>query len=157
MSARKRIAHGFTLVEILIVVVILGILAAIVIPQFTSASDSARQGNLETQLQTIRSQLELYRIQHNNVYPTVAQMFENLTNSSDSGGDTTGTVYGPYLQKEPGNPFTVGTNGTVVVAAGSAASTNGWTYDDTTGILKCSLSVAVDATLTMDTIDVETY
>ena len=61
--------------------VALGILAAIVIPQFTSASDSAKQGNLETQLQTIRSQLELYRVQHNDVYPTVAQMFTNLTNS----------------------------------------------------------------------------
>ena len=157
MSARKRIAHGFTLVEILIVVVILGILAAIVIPQFTSASDSAKQGNLETQLQTIRSQLELYRIQHNNVYPTVAQLFENLVNSSDSDGDTSGTVYGPYLQKEPVNPFTAGTTGAAVVAAGSAASTNGWTYNDTTGVIKCSLSTAVDGTLTMDASDVETY
>ena len=64
MSARTRSASGFTLVEILIVVVILGILAAIVIPQFTNASDSAKGSSLTSQLQTIRSQLELAQTQH---------------------------------------------------------------------------------------------
>ncbi|MDX2114401.1 MAG: prepilin-type N-terminal cleavage/methylation domain-containing protein, partial [Planctomycetota bacterium] len=55
---------GFTLVEILIVVVILGILAAIVIPQFTSASQEAIKGALQSQLQTISSQVELYRVRN---------------------------------------------------------------------------------------------
>ena len=58
MLARKQVARGFTLVEILIVVVILGILAAIVIPQFTNASETAKASSLAAQLQTIRSQLE---------------------------------------------------------------------------------------------------
>ncbi len=56
---------GFTLVEILIVVVILGILAAIVIPQFTDASTQAKESALASDLQMMRSQLELYKIQHN--------------------------------------------------------------------------------------------
>src|SRR6188768_4534591 len=60
-NARKS---GFTLVEILIVVIILGILAAIVIPQFTNASQDARKNSLTSQLQTIRSQVELYKLQH---------------------------------------------------------------------------------------------
>ena len=51
MKARKS---GFTLVEILIVVIILGILAAIVIPQFTNASQDARNSSLLSQLQTLR-------------------------------------------------------------------------------------------------------
>src|SRR2546423_13830091 len=55
---------GFTLVEILIVVIILGILAAIVIPQFTNASQDARKSSLTSQLQTMRSQIELYKLQH---------------------------------------------------------------------------------------------
>ena len=69
MLARKRLASGFTLVEILIVVVILGILAAIVVPQFTNASQTAKASSLLSQLQSIRSQLELYQVQHNAVYP----------------------------------------------------------------------------------------
>lgn len=55
--------RGFTLIEILIVVVILGILAAIVIPQFSSASNEAAISSVRSQLQTLRSQVELYRVQ----------------------------------------------------------------------------------------------
>src|SRR5256886_12083756 len=62
---------GFTLVEILIVVVILGILAAIVIPQFTNASQDAQRGNIQTQLQSIRNQIELYRVKNNGVAPVM--------------------------------------------------------------------------------------
>lgn len=61
---RTRRKTGFTLVEILIVVVILGILAAIVIPQFTSASQEAIKGALKSQIQTISSQIELYRVKN---------------------------------------------------------------------------------------------
>ena len=64
-----RAKSGFTLVEILIVVVILGILAAIVIPQFTDASTEAKTSSLCSDLQTVRSQLELYKIQHNDAIP----------------------------------------------------------------------------------------
>ena len=61
-STRKR--RGFTLIEILIVVVILGILAAIVIPQFTNASQEATESAIRSQLQTIRGQIELYRVRN---------------------------------------------------------------------------------------------
>jgi len=60
MKAKKS---GFTLIEILIVVVILGILAAIVIPQFTDASDQARENSSKTNLSALRSQIELYKHQ----------------------------------------------------------------------------------------------
>ena len=155
MSALKRIAHGFTLVEILIVVVILGILTAIVIPQFVSASENAKQSDLKTQMQAVRSQLELYKIQHNDNYPTLAQMFGNLTVSTDAAGNTSGTLFGPYLQKPPINPFTPGTNGAELATA--AASTVGWVFNATSGVFQASLSAAQASDLTLDTADYLTY
>ena len=62
---RNSLKRGFTLIEILIVVVILGILAAIIIPQFTDAAQDAGASSARSQLQTMRSQIELYRVQNN--------------------------------------------------------------------------------------------
>jgi len=68
---RRAASRGFTLIEILIVVVILGILAAVIITQFTNAADDASVSSARTQLQTMRSQIELYRSQVGN-YPAAA-------------------------------------------------------------------------------------
>ncbi len=67
-AMRNTVAKGFTLVEILIVVVILGILAAIVVPQFTNAANDARQGNVETQTSTLQNQIELFAAQNSGAY-----------------------------------------------------------------------------------------
>ena len=95
-TVRTAVRKGFTLVEILIVVVILGILAAIVIPQFSSASQAAQASSLVTQLQSIRSQLELYQLQHGGDYPTLGadglgedEFWAQLNNFTDEDG----TVY----------------------------------------------------------------
>jgi len=92
-----RVRQGFTLIEILIVVVILGILAAIVIPQFTDASQEAASSNLRSQLQTIRSQIELYNVQN------PATPFDAATPLATFWDDL---VHGNYLQSEPTNPLT---------------------------------------------------
>jgi general secretion pathway protein G len=107
---RNRMKRGFTLVEILIVVVILGILAAIVIPQFSQASTDSKVSSLTSNLQTLRSQIALYKIQHNDVIPADgAALTTALTTKTDVAGAawTTGVGYGPYLQVGvPNNPFT---------------------------------------------------
>jgi general secretion pathway protein G len=108
---KKR--NGFTLVEVLIVVVILGILAAIVIPQFSDASEEAKLSTLVSDLQTVRSQVQLYKLQHKAKLPGAgtATFGDAMTKYTDADGKLTAVqapadeVYGPYLQKMPKNPF----------------------------------------------------
>ena len=127
----KSKRSGFTLVEILIVVVILGILAAIVIPQFTEASTEAKLSALCTDLQTLRSQIELYKIQHNDNPPDFANFTAQMTGTTDIFGAAAGTDYGPYMQKIPINQFN---NDDALNASGVVGDDGGgWEYDDSTG------------------------
>ncbi len=118
---------GFTLVELLIVVIILGILAAVVIPQFSDAAGDAQTSSLTTNLQTIRGQLELYKLQHNSTYPTLLSFTAQMTAGTDISG-AAGADFGPYLQAVPNNPFT-NTNDLGTGALDSSA----WYYDEATG------------------------
>ncbi|MHC4943440.1 MAG: type IV pilin protein [Planctomycetota bacterium] len=98
---------GFTLVELLIVVIILGILAAIVVPQFSASSLEAREAALMTDLAAMRGAIELYRVQHNETYPGPlwADFVTQLTTQTDVTG-AAGTDFGPYLRTGiPRNPF----------------------------------------------------
>jgi general secretion pathway protein G len=135
MKARKS---GFTLVEILIVVVILGILAAIVIPQFTDASTEAKESALCSDLQTMRSQIELYKIQHNDKAPDSAANFEaQMTGYTDVDGNVQAAagpnIFGPYLQQVPTNQFN---NLATLDNSGMAGDgLGGWEYNETTGAI----------------------
>src|SRR6476620_6003827 len=119
---RKQSRKGFTLVEILIVVIILGILAAIVIPQFTNASEDARKSNMKSQLQTLRSQVELYKLQHRDTAPTQSNFWTVLTTKTDDAGapSTAADAFGPYMQDVAINPLT---NSSTVVDTGTTAAT----------------------------------
>jgi general secretion pathway protein G len=128
---RRTRKGGFTLVEILIVVIILGILAAIVIPQFTSASQDARKNSLSSQLQTLRSQIELYKLQHLDQLPSTLvgatpawTQFTEKTNDQGTTGTGSDFPFGPYLQADPKNPLNGGSAVLVVgadVAGGDAS------------------------------------
>jgi general secretion pathway protein G len=120
---------GFTLVEILIVVVILGILAAIVIPQFTDASTEAKTSSLATDLQTMRSQIELYKIQHNDALPSTAAVgfVAAMTSKTDQYGAAGGSL-GPYIQKIPTNPFCATADANAVEIEGSDAGLGAGNY-----------------------------
>ena len=147
MKAKK----GFTLVEILIVVVILGILAAIVIPQFTSASTEAKESALMSNLQSIRSQIELYKIHHNDLLPgeiddgagnitdadssTFYAAMTSKTNQYGTVGTTPVTTYrfGPYMQDVPNNPFGT-TDANAVEVDGTAGGGQGWHFTTEAGV-----------------------
>ncbi|HVP11573.1 MAG TPA: type II secretion system protein [Phycisphaerae bacterium] len=127
---------GFTLVELLIVVIILGILAAVVIPQFTDASTDTRSSSLAQNLQTIRQQIEVYRLQHAGSYPTVANFANQMTMTTDAAGSTTAGTrpFGPYMMSIPNNPFS---NANDVSSTVSSDGTKGWFYDGA-GIFKAN-------------------
>lgn len=142
---RTRRPNGFTLVEILIVVVILGILAAIVVPQFTNASNEAVKGALQSQLQTIDSQIELFRVQHQGAYPTDETALADGETAMGAGTDEASgfgwgvMVSNKYLKDAPLNGYT----GSKVIEAGDQAdslgatreSTQGWFFDNSAGFL----------------------
>ena len=138
---------GFTLIELLIVIVVLGILAAIVVPQFTDASTDAKTSSLVSNLQTIRSQVQMYKIQHSGALPGAgtASVSDAMTKYTTSAGALAATqapgtgVYGPYLQAVPKNPFndlaTIGEDGTV------GDNATGWELNTTTGAFHADDSV----------------
>ena len=147
---------GFTLVEVLIVVVILGILAATVLPQFTSAGNDAKESALVQDLQTLRSQIELYKFQHNGAFPGSQNgvIFEDAMLTSTDADGTSGPIgtkpYGPFfIGQVPPNPFT-GARGVRVVPDVPAAvpddsTDDGWIYNPQTGRLKAnSTGLAAD-------------
>jgi len=122
---------GFTLVELLIVVIILAVLAAIVVPQFGSSTEDAKISTLKTDLASMRNAIELYYHQHDSTYPgkvsesdgstanddasCPAAFLAQLTQYTDKAGKISGTKdvangfkYGPYIkspQTLPANPF----------------------------------------------------
>jgi general secretion pathway protein G len=150
----RRNAGGFTLIEILIVVVILGILAAIVIPELSSASRQAREGVLKDDLRFMREQITRYMIQHDddppgypgggdiNGVPTEALFIDQMTRATDlfsnSGATSTDVFrFGPYLTRIPDNPIN-SRNAILVIPNGSPmpapddTQPYGWFYQPST-------------------------
>jgi len=137
----KRLSRGFTLIEILIVVIILGILAAIVIPQFTNATTSSKTSGVQTTAQSLRGAVQLYYYQHNDTLPPAANFWTLMMTQTDamgapyvSGSSVTGP-FGPYMQSIPQNLLNTST---VVIDANVApgsqtAATCGWEYDYNSG------------------------
>jgi general secretion pathway protein G len=112
MTIRSRLGEkgGFTLLEIIVVVVILGILAAIVAPKFIGRTEDARMTEAKVQMRNFETALKLYRVD-NHTYPTSGQGLEALVSKPSTGTSPKNYRSGGYLAQarvpnDPwGNPY----------------------------------------------------
>lgn len=165
MNNEIKSQTGFTLVELLIVVLILGILAAVAIPHFGSSTEDAKLSTLQSNLSSMRSSIERYYHEHSAVNPGekaqdsgvdvvtadaceaafIAQLTLYSANTGVTSNTKTGAAkYGPYIKsvKIPTNPFTGNntvlcdnTNTDITVAASTTAGGEAWKFYMKTGRL----------------------
>lgn len=141
IATRRRPAaprRGFTLVEVLIVVVLMAILAAVAAPSFFDSVDDADVAVALNNLQNVRLIIERYRVNHHGSLPAASLVeLVSRTNAAGEIGATDEYPYGPYLTDIPTNPFnglfSVRTIAGEKPTAGEATGTFGWLYHPATG------------------------
>ena len=146
---------GMTVVELLIVTAMLVVIAVLIVPQFSSADTIAREGALRDTLRDFRTQINIYKAQHQGIAPApgpgmdekvfVAQLtgYTNEAGKVSPGARPDDTYrLGPYLRAIPINPFNglrsvrlIGPDSFPVTGEG----THGWVYQPSTGQLSADL------------------
>jgi general secretion pathway protein G len=115
--SKSRRRSAFTLIEVLIVVIIMAVLAATIIPQFSSSTKDAKESSVKFNLQTMRSQIERYKFDHNGQLPAADKFANQMTQYTDVSGNAVTAAdathnLGPYMETVPANSFN-GQNGIV--------------------------------------------
>ncbi|GGX90954.1 type II secretion system protein GspG [Massilia dura] len=100
----KRRARGFTLIEIMVVVVIMGVLAALVVPKLLARTGESKIAAAKVDIATIMQSLKLYKLD-NARYPTTEQGLQALLTKPTSGPAANGWKEGGYLEKMPKDPW----------------------------------------------------
>jgi general secretion pathway protein G len=139
METHER--KGLTWTEVFTVVVFLGIVSAMAVPRFSRASQQARLNELISDLQEVRSQIELYRIQHRDRFPGQTEVLSPVDGKlfvkalTERGTDG----MGPYLQQFPANVYNHLNTVTFTsdpAAQPSGTEGTGWWFNSATGQIR---------------------
>ncbi len=104
MNIRKQRQEGFTLIEIMVVIVIIGILAALIVPKIMSRPDDARIVAAKQDIGSIMQALKLYKLD-NHSYPTTEQGLDALVKKPATPPVPENWKSGGYLEKLPVDPW----------------------------------------------------
>jgi prepilin-type N-terminal cleavage/methylation domain-containing protein len=135
-SGRNR---AFSLIELVIVVVILGIIAAIALPRMSKGAAGATDTSLKSSLAVMRSAIDLFQAEHAGVFPSLTNLPNAMTQYSDDAGTTFVTTkdgthpWGPYLRAIPALPVGADKGKNTFTAALAAGF--GWVYDAASGTI----------------------
>ncbi len=140
-SKRPRPVRGFSLIEVAIVIVVIGVLAAIAVPRLSRGATSAGESALADSLNALRGAVEDFAAEHGGAFPPLERFGEALTMHSNAAGTAfgerdiaSGVIFGPYLRELPPLPIGVRRGGTGAVAA--PGGDGGWIYDASTGTVR---------------------
>ena len=140
MTATPLPKKTYSFVEIIIAVVILAALAALAVPRFGAASANQDLAALAATLQTVRTQLQHYNIQHKDTFPAFDDWSEQMLGKTKPNGSRSSRgACGPYLLQVPPNPL----DGSRNISPHQDAS-GGWTYDQKTGQFKSNDASVLD-------------
>ena len=148
--ARKQVhkRQAFSLLELMLVVVVIGLLAAIAIPRMSRGAAGATAASLAGTLTVLRDGIDRYANEHSGTFPAVATAAAQLTQYTSAAGATQATkdatfIYGPYVRVIPAAPVAA-KKGQVGIAAADGA-TIGWLYNETTGTITINATTETDA------------
>lgn len=142
MTARRDL--GFTLVEVMIVVVVMAILAAVIVPQFASSTEDAKSSTAKINARSMRTLIQRYKLEHNGLNPVHDPAAKTLTvllrKTTPTGTiDAAAGAHGPYLATFPENPYTgvkdvkIINNDPPTDADVTGNNSGGWLFNATSG------------------------
>src|SRR5262245_17763180 len=167
MRNRRRQRRAFTLVELVMVVMIVGMLSSMAIPRISRGATAAGDATLAADLTVVRKAILYFAAEHNGDFPgpSAARFTAGMTQYSNGAGSTSVTrsaafPYGPYLQDVPRCPVgpNMGSNKVLIDAVNSPPKTDlstgdGWVYNPNTGEFYANLPGVVQHGTTLVTAD----